>query len=223
MKHKSSAGYTGKRFFDLFVVLVSGIVTLPAILMGAGVMALRKEFPIFYISERMKSVDEPFDLVKFRTMESLPESEADSGVSGGHKASRITKTGHFLRGKRLDEVPQLYNVLRNEISLVGPRPPLHSYTARFPEIYCEVLKSKPGITGLASLVFHRTEERLLAQANSTEETDQIYSTRCIPRKAKIDLIYQKRASVSTDLYVLYLTAAKLMPLPGRRARRVRGR
>jgi len=79
----------------------------------------------------------------------IPASE-DSGASGGYKANRITRTGRFLRRTRLDETPQLWNVLKGDISFVGPRPPLRQYVEAYPEIYTQVLKTRPGITGLGS-------------------------------------------------------------------------
>ena len=84
-----------------------------------------------------------------------------------------------------------------------------------------MLRARPGVTGLATIIFHRHEERLLARARTPEETERIYVRRCIARKARIDLIYQAQASVRLDLYVLYLTAARFAPLPGgRRVRRI---
>ena len=103
-------------------------------------------------------------------------------------------TGRFLRRSRLDEVPQLWNVLKGDMSFVGPRPPLRLYVERFPELYAKVLQSRPGVTGLATLVFHRHEEKLLAACRSAAETDAVYARRCVPRKARIDLIYQNMLS-----------------------------
>jgi lipopolysaccharide/colanic/teichoic acid biosynthesis glycosyltransferase len=132
-------------------------------------------------------------------------SSTDSGVSGGDKTARITRTGTFLRRHRLDEIPQLWNVLRGDISFVGPRPPLRSYVEQFPDIYREVLKSRPGITGMATLTFHRTEERLLADCKTAAETEAVYIRRCVPRKARLDLIYARRRTVCSDLKLMFAT------------------
>ncbi|SIO48420.1 sugar transferase, partial [Octadecabacter temperatus] len=127
---------------------------------------------------------------------------------GGDKSDRITNTGAFLRRTRLDEVPQLFNVLCGDISLIGPRPPLRQYVERFPETYSQVLKSRPGISGLASIYFHSHEEYLLAKATTLEETDMIYSRVCIPRKARLDLIYQKKRTICLDVSLMFKSVFK---------------
>lgn len=144
-------------------------------------------------------MSEAFGLVKFRTMRTVKK---DSGVSGGDKAARITRTGRILRRTRLDETPQLWNVLLGHISFVGPRPPLRQYVEKFPEIYQEVLKSRPGVTGLASIRFHAHEEMLLSRSESIDETDEIYSRICVPRKAQFDLIYQKNRNMCYDIRIM---------------------
>ena len=191
-----------KRLCDLILALLLGIVLLPVIAVVAVMILVRDGRPVFYVSERMKTPAQGFRLVKFRTMKVVA---TDSGVSGGEKAARITAIGRVLRRTRLDEVPQLWNVLRGDISFVGPRPPLRQYVERFPEIYGRVLKSRPGITGLASVYFHEHEERLLARSRSTEETDAIYCRACIPRKAHLDLIYQARRNICMDAGIMLKT------------------
>ncbi|RNF34706.1 sugar transferase [Paracoccus methylarcula] len=194
-----------KRCFDILLALILGCILSPAILVIAVVLLMRDGRPVFHISERMKSFDEGFNLVKFRTM---TEMAGDNGVSGGDKAARITPTGRFLRRTRLDEIPQIWNVLKGDISFVGPRPPLRQYVERFPHLYREVLKSRPGITGLASIYFHAHEERLLARSSSAEETDEIYCRACVPRKARLDLIYQKRRNLCFDMALMLKTVFK---------------
>lgn len=194
-----------KRLFDLSVALVLAVVLLPIIGLMALVVLVLDGRPVFYISERMKTPTQGFRLVKFRSMKTVA---SDSGVSGGDKASRITRTGHFLRRSRLDEVPQLWNVLKGDISFVGPRPPLRQYVERFPDVYGPVLRSRPGITGLASVYFHAHEEWLLARSKSNAETDTIYSNICIPRKAKLDLIYQARRTLCLDMSIMLKTVFK---------------
>ena len=98
------------------------------------------------------------------------------------------------------------------MSFVGPRPPLRLYVERFPDLYAQVLQNRPGITGLATLVFHRHEEALLAQCTSAAQTDAVYARRCVPRKAKIDLIYQRRRTVWMDLGLMARTLARALKL-----------
>lgn len=194
-----------KRLFDVVLaLLLTAVLAVPALLISLWIL-VADGAPVLYRSERMRTPDQAFRLWKFRTMTVAP---ADSGVSGGDKTARITRTGRFLRRTRLDEIPQLWNVLRGDISFVGPRPPLRQYVDRFPLIYAQVLQSRPGITGLATLHFHRHEERLLAQCKTAKETNQVYEQRCIPRKAQLDLIYQSRRTLCLDALLVLRTAAR---------------
>ena len=200
-----------KRALDIIAALVlAALLALPFVLLLLVLLATQGR-PLFHVAERMQTPDRPFNLWKLRTMR---QAAGDSGVSGGDKSDRITPMGRFLRRSRLDEVPQLWNVLKGDMSFVGPRPPLRQYTERFPDLYARVLRSRPGITGLASLHFHRHEERLLRRCTSPEETDAVYARRCVPRKARLDLIYQRRRNLCMDMALMLQTAARV--LPGRR-------
>jgi lipopolysaccharide/colanic/teichoic acid biosynthesis glycosyltransferase len=191
-----------KRALDVVFALALMVPLLPVAILISLVILLREGRPVLYLSERMKSSSQGFQLWKFRTMTVV---EKDSGVSGGDKSARVTKTGAFLRRYRLDELPQLWNILKGDISFVGPRPPLRRYVERFPDLYNQVLSSRPGVTGLATLAYHRTEERLLAVCATAEETEEVYCRRCVPRKAQLDLIYQKRAGLCYDLRLMLAT------------------
>lgn len=201
-----------KRIFDIAAALGLGLLLAPLILGVALAVWLRDGRPVFYLSERMQTPGRAFRLWKFRTMTVV---ERDSGVSGGDKAARITPTGRLLRRWRLDELPQLWNVLCGDMSFVGPRPPLRRYVEAFPALYEEVLQAKPGITGLATLVYHAEEERLLAPCRSAAETEAVYVRRCVPRKARLDRIYAARRSLCLDLWLMFATVLRRMPvLPG---------
>ena len=196
-----------KRAFDVLVSMLALVLLSPllaAIALGVWWVDGR---PILYVAERMRSPTEGFGLIKFRTMR---PATGDRGVSGGDKSDRITRTGGFLRRHRLDELPQLWNVVRGDISLVGPRPPLREYVERFPDTYGAVLASRPGITGLASVYAHGYEERLLAAARNATETDHLYARRCIPRKARLDLIYQQNSSLWLDLKIALKTVPAVL-------------
>lgn len=195
-----------KRLFDLFFASLL-VVILGPILIGLLLwLLIREGRPLFYVAERMKGIDQPFDLWKLRTMTVV---DSDTGVSGGDKSARITATGAWLRSKRLDEFPQLWNILKGDLSFVGPRPPLRQYVERFPEIYGEVLKSRPGVTGLASIVYHRHEAALLDRCETPEETDDIYARICVPRKAELDLIYQRHQNMCFDFDLVFQTIGNL--------------
>ncbi len=208
---------TVKRLFDISLALVLMVPILP-ILGGVWVIMRLQEgsAPFLYISPRMKTLDQSFNLYKIRTMRST-DPATNAGVAGGDKAHRITPLGKFLRRTRIDEFPQIFNVLKGDMSFVGPRPPDPNYVRAYPGLYGQILKDTPGITGLATIIFHKHEERILSRCRTQEETDAVYRRRCIPRKARLDLIYQRNKSFRLDLYIIYLTAASLLPLPKRKA------
>ncbi len=192
----------GKRIYDLGAVFILGAFILPPFLVLLVYLFVKEGRPVFYVAERMSAPGKSFKLWKLRTMTVVAEN---SGVSGGDKAGRITPMGRKLRRTRADEIPQLWNVLRGDMSFVGPRPPLRTYVERFPDLYAKVLRSRPGITGLATITYHRHEERLLAQCVTADETERVYVERCIPVKAKIDLIYQKHSSICFDVSIMTKT------------------
>ena len=191
-----------KRGTDIFLAIAIAPIVLPVIaVITVLLLCFQKGSPI-YVSERMKTTTKAFTLYKFRTMEPDPD---DSGVSGGNKSSRITKIGAYLRHHRLDEIPQWWNIVKGDICFVGPRPPLRIYVEKFPELYFQVLKQKPGVTGMATLVYHETEQQLLAKCSTAKETDVVYSSRCVPKKAKIDMLYAERRTLCSDFRIILAT------------------
>ncbi len=198
-----------KRLMDIVLALLMAVILSPLIVIIAATVLIRDGRPVLYRAERMRAPGRAFRLWKFRTM---TVDKADAGVTGGDKAARITPTGRFLRRTRLDELPQLWNILRGDISFVGPRPPLRRYVEAFPETYARVLTSRPGVTGLATLAYHRHEEALLAACDSAEETEATYFRRCVPAKARLDLIYQRRQSLCLDALLMVKTVFRRVPL-----------
>ncbi|MCC5972862.1 MAG: sugar transferase [Rubellimicrobium sp.] len=196
-----------KRALDLAVSILLLALLWPIILLIALALLLREGRPVFYIAERMQTPDRGFGLIKFRTMRPAPEA-ANRGVTGGDKSARMSRLHRLLRRSRADELPQLWNVIRGDMSLVGPRPPLRLYVEDHAALYAAVLRDRPGITGLASLKLADWEERLLAGCASAEETDAVYRRRSIPRKARLDLIYQKNRNLCFDLALMGQTAAR---------------
>lgn len=196
----------GKRAFDIaFSLVLMAVLALPFGVLLLVLLVVQGR-PIFYVSERMQSADRGFRLWKLRTMRNVL---SDAGVSGGDKADRVTPIGRKLRRFRADEIPQLWNILKGDMSFVGPRPPLRQYVERFPGLYARVLQSRPGVTGLATLHFHLHEEWLLAQCRTAEETDRVYCTRCIPRKARLDLIYARQRNFCYDVLLMMQTVRKV--------------
>lgn len=205
-----------KRLFDVVAALILLVPLSVVMLVVAGLLLLVQGRPILYSAQRMRGPSQPFTQLKFRTMTA---DEADFGATGAHKHWRITPLGHFLRRSRIDELPQLFNILKGDMSFVGPRPPLREYVERFPAIYTQVLKSRPGVTGLATLIYHRHEDRILAGCKSAEATEAAYYRRCLPAKLKIDLIYQRHRDMSLDLWILWCTLKIVFARKDERPRR----
>ncbi|WP_111558367.1 sugar transferase [Paracoccus sediminilitoris] len=207
-----------KRMFDICFALLLLVPLSVVMLVVAIILLILQGRPIFYAAHRMKTPDRPFTQWKFRTM--LCE-EGDFGATGAHKSWRITPMGRFLRRSRIDELPQLFNILLGDMSFVGPRPPLREYVERFPAVYAQVLHSRPGVTGLATLIYHRHEDRILARCKSARATEAAYYRRCLPAKLKIDLIYQRHRSLRLDLWILWSTLKIVILRKDERPRRRR--
>lgn len=204
---------SAKRFMDVgvsLVVLAAGF--LPGILLYVLIRASSRG-PGFFRQRRVGYRGRLFTLYKFRTMEVSNDGTGPGVTRAGDP--RVTLIGKLLRKLKLDELPQFYNVLRGEMSLVGPRPKLPKYAARTDTFY------QPGITGFATLVF-RGEEQILRHV-SPEDLDGFYERRIKPLKARADFQYMKRATFFSDLRILFLTVfASLVPsASGRKSVRVR--
>tara|TARA_R110002094_G_scaffold153693_2_gene141186 strand:- start:1981 stop:2601 length:621 start_codon:yes stop_codon:yes gene_type:complete len=200
-----------KRVCDVVLACVLAVILAVPMMVILAVLLIRQGRPLFYVSERMKGPDQAFALWKLRTMAVATD---DGQATGGHKAGLITPAGKWLRETRFDEVPQLWNILRGDMSFVGPRPPLRAYVERFPAVYDAVLQSRPGVTGLATLKFHQHEARLMAQCASAAESDRIYAQRCVPTKARLDLIYQRHQSIAFDLALMAGTVGVILGRKG---------
>ena len=198
----------GKRVVDIVLaVVLLALLSLPMLLV-AGLLLVMQGRPLIYSGSRMKAPGQPFQQYKFRTMIRV---DKDSGATGAHKHWRITPLGRFLRRTRLDELPQLFNILVGDMSFVGPRPPLPEYVERFTSLYSTVLRARPGVTGLATLIYHRHEDRIMAQCDTAEETDRAYYARCLPTKLRIELVYRRAASPLLDLWIMWKTFIALIP------------
>lgn len=197
------AGMTfSKRLFDIGFALALLVPLSVVMLVVAALLACLEGRPVLYVSERMRAPNRPFRLLKFRTMMQVDE---DAGATGAYKAWRITRLGRFLRRTRIDELPQLFNILKGDMSFVGPRPPLREYVERFPNLYTAVLRTHPGVTGLATLIYHAHEDRIMARCHSPEATEAAYYRRCLPTKLRLDLIYQRNRTLRLDLWIIWNT------------------
>ena len=167
------------RFFDLLISCLGLILLFPFFLIIGIAIMINSRGGIFYIQARVGKKSKDFRLIKFRTM--CSGAEKQGGLTIGARDSRVTNTGFFLRKYKLDELPQLMNVLRGEMSLVGPRPELRKYVDLYSEEQKKVLDVKPGITDIASLEYI-DENSILGNSIDPEKT---YIEQIMP--AKLDL------------------------------------
>ncbi len=188
-----------KRLFDLNAASLGLLMLLPVLLVLAMLIKLTMPGPVLFVQTRIGQGGREFRLLKFRSMRVKPKTS--EGCFDPGDQSRITWLGHILRKTKLDELPQLVNVLRGEMSLVGPRPEVRKWTEVYPERWAIVHRVKPGITDNASIEF-RNEEAILASSPNPEET---YRNEILPRKLELYIDYVKRASFQTDLKLIFQT------------------
>lgn len=192
-----------KRAFDLSFTLVASIVLLPVAFLVSALIFLSGPGPILYRSKRVGRGGRLFSLYKFRTM--VPDAEG-LGPSVTHRDDpRVTPIGRLLRRTKFDEFPQVINILRGEMSIVGPRPELPKYVVLYPREYHEVLRMKPGLTSLAQIVY-REEESLLPD----QDTETFYVSSVLPHKLALDLYYVRHWSLSLDFQVFLLGVLALL-------------
>ena len=188
-----------KRWYDVFLSACGLLVLSPLFLLIAALIKLTDGRAIFYRQLRVGLHGEPFYIWKFRTM--VPAADRTGVLVTSDGDARITSVGRFLRKTKLDELPQLWNVLKGEMSLVGPRPEVARYVARYRPEQRRILDLKPGITDLASLQF-RNEELLLKHAANVEA---FYVEHCLPRKLQLNLEYAERANLLSDTWIILQT------------------
>ena|SRR5918993_3528477 len=192
-----------KRGFDIVVSLTALILLIPLMVVAATIIKLDSEGPVFFKQKRIGKGFRPFWIYKFRTMRKRYSGEGPQVTIGNDP--RITRMGWFLRQTKIDELPQLINILRGEMSFVGPRPEVPRYVQLFQQDYREILTVRPGLTDLASLKY-RDEAALLARATNPEEE---YTTRVLPDKIELAKDYLRQASLLFDLKIICKTFFRL--------------
>ena len=193
-----------KRSFDIVISALLIVILFPLFAVVFFAVALTSGFPVFFVQKRVGKGRKLFDLYKFRSMKTLKGTEKGSFDAGD--TTRITYVGKVLRRTKLDELPQLINVLKGDMSLVGPRPEVEKWTKVYPERWDKVLSVKPGITDNASIEF-RNEEELLEKADNPEET---YRTFILPIKLDLYEKYVDDNSVKGDIVILYKTVKTVL-------------
>jgi lipopolysaccharide/colanic/teichoic acid biosynthesis glycosyltransferase len=204
----------GKRILDTTAALVSLVIASPVLLLCTVAVWLDSRGPILYRQRRVGQNGRTFQIFKLRTMIDGADKHGSKLTASGD--SRITNVGKILRKTKLDEIPQLLNVLRGEMSLVGPRPEVPEYVEKYTSQERLVLDVRPGITGPASLAYI-DEGRLLATAVDQED---FYVNTIMRRKLQADLAYCRKVSLFEDVRLILLTAGSLIGLRGVTARRI---
>ena len=192
-----------KRTFDIIVSFLGLVILTPLLLLLAVVIKLDSRGPIFFRQERIGKGFRPFFIFKFRTMVQIVSDQGRLITVGDDP--RITRVGRFLRKSKFDELPQLINVLRGDMSLVGPRPEVRRYVELFRKDYEQILKIRPGITDLASLKYHN-EAAVLERFENPEAE---YCNRILPDKISLSKEYVKNSSFIFDLALIVKTLPKI--------------
>src|SRR5258706_5360139 len=194
-----------KRVFDILFSFTSLIVLSPVFIITGILIKLDSKGKIFFVQKRVGKNSGEFSLLKFRTMRE--GSEKSGMLTIGEKDSRITRIGFYLRKYKLDEIPQFINVLKGDMSVVGPRPEVKKYVDLYSEEQKKILSVKPGITDIASIQFSG-ESAMLSKYPNAEEA---YVREIMPAKLSLSLRYIRERSISTDITVIAKTAGKIFP------------
>ncbi len=193
-----------KRLFDIWFALWGLLWLLPLFMVVSVLIAIDSKGGIFYLQTRVGKGSEDFKLYKFRTMST--GSDKKGLLTVGSSDSRITKVGYTLRKYKLDELPQLINVLNGTMSFVGPRPEVRKYVDLYNKSQREILSIQPGITDYASLEYFN-ENELLAQSDNPEET---YINEVMPAKIMLNKKYIQNPGLGTDVSIILKTLQKII-------------
>jgi lipopolysaccharide/colanic/teichoic acid biosynthesis glycosyltransferase len=193
-----------KRLFDFFGSLLVLLLLFPFFLWIAIIILLTSKGGIFYKQERIGKDGVSFMLIKFRTMKIGADKQGL--ITVGEHDNRITPIGYYLRKYKLDEFPQLINILKGEMSVVGPRPEVSKYVRMYSPEQQKVLSVKPGLTDLASLQFIN-ENKLLGQAKNP---DEVYIREIMPEKLRLNLLYVENQGFFYDIKIILKTLKKIV-------------
>lgn len=193
-----------KRIFDFIFALMGLVFLFPLLLIIAIIIKIDSKGPVLFIQERVGQHNKTFNIYKFRTM--YVKSQKKGLLTIGDKDSRVTKIGYFLRKYKIDEFPQLINIIKGDMSFVGPRPELRYYVNFYAPEDLVIFKLKPGITGLASLEY-RNEVELLKNAKDPEA---FFINTIIPDKLRFNKLYLKQRNFLFDLKLIFITIYRVI-------------
>ena len=192
------------RLFDIIFSALGLVILSPLLLIIWLLIVLESRGGGFYTQERIGKDGVPFRLYKFRSMR--PDSDKGSLITIGGHDSRITRSGYFIRKYKLDELPQLWNVLKGDMSLVGPRPEVRRYVDLYTPEQRVVLRVRPGITDYASIEY-ADENEILGKADDPERT---YIEQIMPEKIRYNLKYINHPTVGEYFKIIFLTFKKII-------------
>ena len=192
-----------KRLFDITAAILVLIMGLPFFIIIALLIVLDGKGGVFYSQERIGRYKRSFNLYKFRTMQ--PGSDSLGQLTIGSKDSRVTSIGYYLRKYKIDEFPQLINIIAGHMSVVGPRPEVPKYVKMYNQEQLNVLKVRPGLTDYASLVYFK-ENELLGKA---QDPENVYIKEIMPQKLALNNKYIKEKGMLTDLNIILKTLLRI--------------
>ena len=192
-----------KRLLGLIVALILFILLLPFLLIISIIIVIDSGFPIFYKADRGGYRGKSFRIYKFRTM--VKNADKIGGGTTSLNDSRITRVGNFLRKIKIDEIPQLINIIKGDMSFIGPRPELLKYTLQYDEIEKYILKVRPGITDFSSIEFINLDEIV-----GSENADEMYEKYVLRNKNLLRIKYVASTSFMTDCSLFFITVVKTL-------------
>ena len=192
-----------KRLIDLFIAIVALVLLSPLFIIVIIILKYTGEGEIFYLQQRLGFLNKKFNIIKFATMlKNSPKLGSGSLTLRGDP--RVLPFGRFLRKSKINELPQIFNVIIGNMSIVGPRPQMQIDFDKFPiDKRNKIYKSQPGITGIGSIIF-RDEEKWISDLNGDKH--KFYKEKIAPYKAEVEIWYYQNQSVFIDFKLIFLTA-----------------
>jgi lipopolysaccharide/colanic/teichoic acid biosynthesis glycosyltransferase len=205
----------GKRLFDIVFSFCGLTLLSPIFVMMALLIKIGSPGPIFFLQERMERNGKKFKLIKFRSMHICPAQEK-KGFNPGDDA-RVTRLGKFIRKTKIDELPELINVLKGEMSIIGPRPEVLRYVKIYPDKFNKILSVRPGLSDFASIKY-RDEEKILSNQSDPE---RFYIETILPDKLRLAQQYVDAISFQTDMKIIFETLKEVLGKQRRHAESVK--
>lgn len=192
------------RFIEFLIAVSVLAMLLPILLISALLIKIDSKGPVFFWQKRVGLNGKKFWILKFRTMK---QDGTKQQITSAANSDKITKVGHYIRKMHLDEVVQLYNVIKGEMSLVGPRPEVPKYTEYYKNLWKRVLTVRPGITGYATVKLYQEEYEIL---NSSKNPEDDYIEKILPKKLNEEIFYIENRSIRLNFKIIMKTLVKII-------------